>query len=317
MSELSGAPILLLIITAVIVCFRVYVLVCTMWGYPLMHGQGYFFGVEVAPGFYDGPGIGWLQRFRTLVAAEHVVKAIALVAVLASGQWMYLPAWAGGGAVLFVTTQLGFLLYVRQTPGTPAQARSGVAAALETRRLGDYLSWPAETLCWMLAAASWGLLLFGDNPETQWRGPVILTYVALGLLPFKILWIRTGVPLPTERPEEHYRWVDAYRRYYVRIMNTAQWFLVIVLAGRAVIEVAESNGWLRWAFIVVALGMWLVMWFLILRDGTRLKKMGHGLRPLGSWSSPFHPVKPACSIGWLWTGFYFIGLIMLLLVFRA
>ena len=319
MNGLSSGQVLLFV-TAVVVCFRAYFLVRRMWNYPLMNGQGYFMGMEVWPRFYDGAGSGWLRSYRTLLLAEHAVEAVALAAILASGRWRYLTVWPVAGAGLFLCTYLGTFVYARHTLGSSVAVPSKVVVPLENRRLGDYLSWPAETVCWTLAVVSWCLLLFGGNTEVRWRAPVILTYGALGLLPLKIAWIRAGIPLPAERTEEHQRWLEAYRRYFVRIMNTGQWLMILVLAGAAVIKgwaLDESVNWLRWAVVAIALGTWLAMIFVIVRDGMRLESMGRGLRPISSWASPFQSGKSWCSVGWWWIGFYIGGLIMLLLFFHA
>ena len=46
MSQPSGAQ-LLLFLTALVVCFRVYFLVFRLWQYPLRNGHGFFLGIEV------------------------------------------------------------------------------------------------------------------------------------------------------------------------------------------------------------------------------------------------------------------------------
>lgn len=309
----------LLFTTAVIVSIRLHGLFRGVLRYPLRHGAGYFMGVEVSPGFYEGPGTRWLQRYRTLMLAEHAVEAVALVVILASGRWIYLAVWAVAGACLFLCAYLGTFLYARQTLGASAQATSTVAVALETRRLGDYISWRAEAVCWALAAASWCLLLFGENFEIGWLLPALLTYLAVGLLPLKFAWMRTGIPLPAERTEEHHRWLDAYRRYYLLIMNAVQWALIVALCSIALVKgwpLAGAIVWLRWTVVAAALGTWLVMTFVVLRQGARLETMGRNLRPLGSWPSPFDSARQSHSIGWLSAGLYLLGLIMLPLFLR-
>jgi hypothetical protein len=195
---------LLLSCTGLIVLFRVYKLVRRLWNYPLGHGPGYFLGVEVAPGFYDGPGAGWLKRYRSVAVAEHLMEAVALAAILASGRWNLLPVWAGGGAVLGLAALFGFMAYARSRLGATPPVRPSIAIALEPRRLGDYISWPVEASVAGILALSWFLLLTRADAQVRWLLPAALTYAVLGLFPCKISLVRSSVPLPSERTEEHH-----------------------------------------------------------------------------------------------------------------
>ncbi len=70
---------------ALIVLFWVFYGFRNIWNLPLRHGHGFFLGVEVSPGFYEGPGISWLKSYRALVVALHSVWAVALGAIVVSG----------------------------------------------------------------------------------------------------------------------------------------------------------------------------------------------------------------------------------------
>jgi hypothetical protein len=129
-------------------------LVRGFWNYPLNHGPSFFLGVEVPPGFYAGEGVMWLKRYRTILLAAYLVMALALGAILVSGRWILLPVWAGGVAVLFVPTLLGFTAYTRATLGANQPVRTSAVVSLETRRLGDYISWPLEVLIGAIIALS-------------------------------------------------------------------------------------------------------------------------------------------------------------------
>ena len=72
---------LLLFVTALVVVFLVFELVRRFWNYPLNHGTGFFLGVEVAPGFYSGEGVMWLERYRAVLLGEYLVVALALAAI--------------------------------------------------------------------------------------------------------------------------------------------------------------------------------------------------------------------------------------------
>ncbi len=315
----SSGDWLLLFNTALIVVVRVFVLVRQLWNYPLNHGTGYFLGVEVTAGFYEGAGARWLRRYRAILLAEHSIEALALAVILASGRWSLLPGWAGGTAVLVTATFLGFTAYTRATLGANPPVLSSAAIPLEARRLGDYISWLAEAWVALIIALSWTLLLTRGDAQFQWNTPVVMTYVILGLIPFKIGVVRNSFPLPSERPEEHHRWMEAQRRYSLRVIDAMRWFFLTILGSYALLHgrlVAGSIAWLRWLLIGVSLAIGVLMMVIIARGQGRLTAMGRDLRPVGSWSTPFRPARlmargytPAFAV---WFG----GLILLLVFFR-
>lgn len=310
---------LLLSATALIVVVRVFYLVRRLWSFPLRNGPGFFLGVEVPPGFYDGPGVEWLKRYRAVVLAEHLTEALVLAAIFAMDRWNLLPGWAGGSAVLFTSTMLGFVAWTRHRLGGAPPVRSRVAVALETRRLGDYISWPAEALVAVMIAFSWLLLLTQGDTHVRWQTPVTLTYVALGLLPGKIVVVRNSFPLPPERTEEHHRWLEAHRRHGVRVMDAFGWFLVAILFGYGLQHgwpAAKAIVWLPWLLVGVAYALALFMTGVIFRGEDRLTAMGRDLRPPGSWSGPFRGIKWIQPPGyWVWFGVWFGGLVLLLAFF--
>jgi hypothetical protein len=319
MSGHTSEECLLLFVTALVVVFLVFYLVRRLWNYPRDHGPGFFLGVEVAPGFYSGQGVVWLKRYRTILLAEHLVIALALTGILLSGRWILLPAWAGGTAVLTTAIFIGFRWYTRVTLGANPPVRTRAVVSLETRRLGDYISWPAEVLMAVIIASCWALLLAHGDAHLQWNVPVVMTYVIVGLLPFKIGVVRYGSPLPSDRPEEHYRWADAQRRYWLRLVDCMRWFFLVILAGYALLHgwPAVSTGWFRWLVTGIALAVWLVQVGIQIRGSGRLAAVGRGLRPVESWSGPFRRatlMMPGIS-PWLF-GAWFGGLVLLFVFFR-
>ena len=87
MSGHSSEEWFLLFFTALVVVLLVFHLVRRLWNYPLNHGPGFFLDVEVAPGFYNGEGVRWLKRYRTILLAGYFIWALALAAILVSGRW--------------------------------------------------------------------------------------------------------------------------------------------------------------------------------------------------------------------------------------
>src|SRR5206468_3113412 len=111
--------------------------------------------------------------------------------------------------------------------------RSAVGVTLETRRLSDYISWPVEALVVGIVACSWFLLLTKRDAQVHWQEVAVDTWVVLGLLPGKIVLVRSSLPLPADRAEEHYRWQDAQRHYGLRVFDALGWFLTAVLFAYA------------------------------------------------------------------------------------
>jgi hypothetical protein len=313
---------LLLFVTALIVILFAFYLVRRFWNYPLNHGPGFFLGVEVAPGFYADEGVRWLKLYRTILLAAYIVEAVALVAILVSGRWSLLPVWAGGTAVFFTSLFFGFAAYTRATLGANPPVRSSAAISLEQRRLGNYISWPAEILMAVIIALCWALLLMHGSAPVHWEAPVVLTYMIIGLLPYKIGIVRGSVRLPSERPEEHRRWIEAHRRHSLLIMDGFfRWFNIVILAGYALQvgwPAAHGVFWLRWLVIGIALAVWLVLVGILVRGSGRLAAMGRDLRPVGSWSGPFRPASLILGgvFGLPYFAAWFGGLVLLLVFFR-
>lgn len=319
MSGHSSGEWLLLFCTTLVVVFRVFALVRTFWNYPLNHGPGFFLDVEVAPGFYAGEGARWLKRYRTVLVVQHLVEALALAAILISGRWSLLPLWAGGTAVFTWAIFHALMRYARATLGANPPVRSSVAVSLEARRLGDYISWPAEVLIAAIVSLCWALVLTHGNAQVQWNVPVVMTYMLVGLLPCKIGIVRNSLPLPSERTAEHHRWIEAQRRYSLRVMDGARWFVLVILAGYALQHswaVANTIVWLHWLIIGIALAVFLVMMGVVIRGSGRLATMGRELRPAVSWSGSSSPARLMMPGFSRWSAIWFGGLVLLLVFFR-
>ncbi|SPE30519.1 hypothetical protein SBA3_1680002 [Candidatus Sulfopaludibacter sp. SbA3] len=84
-----------------------------------------------------------------------------------------------------------------------------------------------------MVACSWWLLLRHGATHVDWLNPLQLTWIALGLLPGKIVMVRTGAPLPVELSEEHYHCQDVARRNGIRQMDAFSWFFVVIFFGYA------------------------------------------------------------------------------------
>lgn len=310
----------LLFDTILIVIVQAIALKWIFWDSPLKHAPGFFFDVEVPPGFYEGVGANWLRRWRTLILAVNVILALVLIAILTSGRWRLLPVWAGTVALLHVAAFNGFVAYARSKLGTHPPVHSRVTVWFQTRRLRDYLWLPGEALMAGIIAASWIILLTRGAGRFQWATPVELTYVLAGLFLIEIGIIRAPFPpLPDDRPDEHQRWVQAHRRYQIRVWDLFRGLLVTVLGAYAIEHGWHgmvASVWSRWLLFGAALAVWLVLVIFLLTGERGLTAMGRDLRPVGSWSTPFRAARAAprglTTLFFAWFG----GLILLLVFLR-
>ena len=268
----------------------------------------------MAPGFYERPETSWLRRYHGVLVAEHAVELCALTTLLALAQWHSIPIWAGGSAVLYTGTLMTFVAWTRHVLGARPPVRA-VALSLETRRLGDYLSWPLEALAAGVVAFSWWLLARHGSRHIDWLNPLQMTWIALGLLPGKVAVVRSSGPLPVERTEEHYEYQDVARRNGVQQMNAVGWFCVVILLGYAL-----RHGWpagrtvpgLPWLMAGVALATMGYLMVVVFRGQRQMAAMGRDLRPSGSWATPFRGATWMSRSGLIWFAIWFGGLLALI-----
>jgi len=295
----------------------VYALVKQLWNLPRQNGPGYFFGVEVPAGFYEGPGRNWMAGFHAMVVALYGVCAVGLAAIVATRRWELTPTWAGGFALVFVPAMFIFQAWTRHKLGVNPPVRP-VALALTTRRYSDYISWPAEALVVALVGLSWWLLLHGGR-HFDWRSALLQSWVVLGMIPGKMAMVRVSWPLPAERAEEHYRLQDASRRYWIHLFGIIfQWFTLVVLLGVAVLHglspVYPAPVW-RWLVLACSFAVWGYGMIVMFRGQQQMKVMGSDLRPSGSWKTPFR--RASCfGRGWafyIWFAIWFGGILAFLL----
>ena len=112
-----------------------YVLVKQLWNAPLQNGPGYFLGVEVPAGFYEGQGRNWMAGYHAMVVVLYGVCGVGLAAIVATRRWEMTPVWAGGFALVFVPAMFGFQAWTRHRLGVNPPVRP-VALALTSRRHG-------------------------------------------------------------------------------------------------------------------------------------------------------------------------------------
>ena len=163
MSAPTQFEVMVLVTTLVVLTFA-YSLVKFSWNQPLRNGPGFFLGVEVPEGFYDGPGRAWLKGYRATLVALHLLLVVCFGICFALRRLDLAAPVLGGWACPIATAVLAFDAWTRHKLGANPPVRS-VALSLETRRLGDYISWPMEAL--MLRAMIASSLVGGTPPWSK------------------------------------------------------------------------------------------------------------------------------------------------------
>jgi hypothetical protein len=276
----------------------------------LKNGRSFFLGVEVASDFYDGPGSRWLARYHGVVAALYVTMFGALAAILALDEWNWIPAWAGGTAVYFTATMMGFSAWARHRLASPAPVLRA-ALSLEPRRLSSYISWPVELLCFAAVGCSWWMLLQQAGPISL-QGPLSLTWAILGLFPGKITIVRQGWPIPAERAAEHRTAQEASRRHSIRQMDACGLMasILFMTALRSAWPAARTLPAAQWLLVGIPLAFGLIL-VLVIAQQNRIIQMSRTLRPAGSWNPPFGRAASMSRTGLVWFAIWFGGLMLL------
>jgi len=299
---------------ATVIALRLLFLVKQLWRYPLNHGAGYFLGVVVEEGFYEGRGLRWLRAYRAVLLLQHSVLLGIGVVIAVLGRWSAVPMIAPVDVGSFFLLIGGFVLWARHRVAPQTRPVESVAVSLQPRALSDYLSWRSEGLLLAVIAGCWVALVAarGDGALAQ---AAVSTYAVIGLLPAEILLVRRSFPLPADRAEEHERWFDAWRRYSLRVIEGMRWFLAFMLAASTARLAVPSLAWLPWLLTAAALVVFGRMTVELIRGSERLQKQGRSLRPVGSWTSPFGAPRLMLR-GWLpWTVVYCGGLAALMVLF--
>ncbi|MGA3136946.1 MAG: hypothetical protein ABSC88_13240 [Terracidiphilus sp.] len=304
----------MVLVATLVVLTLVYSLVKFGWNQPLRNGLGFFLGIEVPKGFYEGAGRAWLKGYRATLVALHLVLAIALGVCFALKRWDLVPLCCGGFALVYVPAVFALILWSRRKLGTKPPVRA-VALSLESRRLGDYISWPMEALSAAIIAFSWWVLL-RRGAAIDWLPPLQMTWATL-ILPGKIALVRSGAPLPAERTEEHYRYQDAMRRNGIRVLNAWGWLMVVTLCGFPLRQIWSpvTFPWLVWIFLGVFTAVFAYMMIEVFRGQRLATTMGRDLYPSGNFATPYRraPWMGMSRSYLIWFAIWFGGILALIL----
>jgi hypothetical protein len=284
------------------------------WRQPLHHGPGYFLGIEVPPDFYTGSGRTWLLCYRVALLAAYSSVLLCLGRLLAGARfanvvWLEVP--------LYALPLSGFPFLAQHALKPAPKAATTLGVAFDSRPLRECISWRTEAAAALALVTLWALLLW--RAPHEWPVGVILSWLALGLVPIKILLARATFPLPPERAEEYHRWGEAGRTSYLRIVDGWRWMLLATIAMGVLVRGFPSlmtPHWSRPALLIGFLAAFLGQLIWMGRIAHRVAETGRGLPPPGSWSGPSGPVKPSLPGGKIWFCSYLGGLALLVVLLQ-
>ena len=302
---------IMLIVSQVLIVVSAGAAIRRNWNRPLDHGPQYYLGIEVPPHFYEAEGRQWLRRYRAALAAMAAPCVIGLAIAIVNQGLFLTVIWLQ--AVPYVVFLVGFPIWVRRALKITPRQMSGLALAFENRPLGEHISWAAEAVLAVVLAILWAIMLW-RTPQ-DWRLALILSWLAIGILPTKVILLRGVIPFPPERVEEYHRWYEASRNFLLQTAERWRWLfvgtfamIVAVHVWRPLLAPAWSRPTLFFAFLAI------YYWQLrrMGRAAKRVVGIGRDLRPAGSWGGPFGPAKPSFPGGRIWFLSYLGGLALLL-----
>jgi hypothetical protein len=216
------------------------------WKAPLLRGVGWFFSVEVAPDFLEGPGAAILRNYRLRLFIPWAIELPIFAALLAAGQNRLV--------ILLICLITGFtrLNYYaarkwaedQAQPFELPQARKPVvtvALSLEHRTLRDFTNWWIEATIALALSGALFWLGYRYAVTQDWtvvRRPfaitVMMIYMQAGLVLIKRGMIRARSVAPVENAEQYLAWRNSLRRLSTAICDYVRIFyaffpLVVVL----------------------------------------------------------------------------------------
>ncbi len=298
----------MMIDTEVIIAAFVLFLNYSYWKRPLD-----FFktaGVEIPSG---SSGERWLRRFHAAIAICAAAFVIGPAAVILDKR-LFSSAMGlqiAGVALSVVLFPLWARMALKAAPRTETPS---IALEFESRPLRESLSWSAEAATAAFFALLWVITLW-RTPEI-WRAGLLLTWLAEGMFPAKIVMWRAVIPLPPERAAEYRRWYEASRAGMLRMANRWQWLMggafAMIVAGRSW-PALLAQSWARPALLLAFLAFIFGQFLYMLAPARQVAELGRDLQNSAHFTGPFGPVKPAVPGGKTWFFTYLGGAALLIL----
>jgi hypothetical protein len=235
---------------------------------PVFWGQDWFFGLQVRPGFYDGPGKEILSRYKKQITFPFLVEFLCLTPVFLFAHSLYLlPATVATSIMLVIWHQRTTKAAVKaaQPHALPQpETTSPVTLSLKRRGLWQYTSPAIEAAISIFTIA--GLAIFSHYYwYFNWEGehtlsavlPLVLYfYVQLGGLLVKQSIVRFRVAAPAEEADRYFTILEERRLVFLRLCDNFRIILAAVLPYYLFRQVARDV--LKWTYarlVHVAVGL--------------------------------------------------------------
>jgi hypothetical protein len=255
-----------------------------------------------------------MRRYRIALLAFYLSLVVFLGLLIAGASFFHF-VWFP--LVLSVVPMSAFPLWARRALKPVPRVVTKLGVAFESRPLRECIAWRTETAAALALVMLWALLLW--RTPYEWPGAVILSWMAVGILPIKIILARSPFPLPPEQVEEYHRWGEASRAAFMRIADIWRWTCVAIIAMGviergfpAILTPHWSRPLLMYGFLAAFFGQLIWMG----RIGYRVNDMGRALPPPGTWSGPSGPVKPSLPGGRIWFFSYLGGMVLLIVLLQ-
>src|SRR5262245_28178234 len=287
----------LLISASIFVFAGRLILLRGLWRLPLKNGEEFFLFQRVGAGFYQEAGAALLERYRLSLFLPLAIDAPLVVWLAATDRLVILALeqWLAVLATLMVYNVITYHFSARATAivGDEQEQRpTSVQLSMSPRRLRDHTNWAVEALIWALMLPAPLLLvsmllgLLSDKLDHAVRSgvPVLIwvSYLQVGLMLLKVVFVRWRMPLPASRTEDFRRWRSAWLTYHLKLLDSIRIMFALVLISGIAAKL-YGDGWSP-ATLAVAIPFWISMiavyLIYITRENRRLAAVGREINPL-------------------------------------
>jgi hypothetical protein len=271
-----------------------------MWPLPLKHGENFFLGQRVGPGFYRDAGARLLRRYRTSLFVPLLVDLPLALWLLVTWRHMYLVLEQVVAMVVAVVVYnlMAFHFSYRAAgiAGPQEERPTTVQLSMAPRSLRDHTILAVEVVIVAATLISLGLLariyLLSLSPGADlaevhaFRGAIVATawclYWQIGFLLLKRVFVRWRMPLPANRTEDFRAWRTAWLSHHMKIFDDVRLLCALALLGGTT-WINYGQEWPKAAQISVVctalLGMTVYAVY-VLREGRRLAAAEREMKPI-------------------------------------
>jgi uncharacterized membrane protein len=241
-----------------------------VWQLPLKHGEGFFLGQRVAPGFYREGGKTLLRKYRGSLIAPAVLDLPLCLWLVSTHklEYAFFEQWLAMVVTLVVYNLIAVHFSSRaMTLLGDAEKRPATAVlSMAPRRLRDYANPVVEGVVIVAIIAgvvliARGYVLMASGGSQAFRGGVAaaiwILYLQAGLLLLKGVFIRWRMPLPAKRTEDFRRWRSAWLSYHLKLFDAVRLLAALGLLSGALAKL-YGNGWSR-PVLAVAIPAWVLI----------------------------------------------------------